>query len=224
MSKKFDELMAFCNRVNPDSITSADAERVASVTKNGLDLAPCWRGKKVLILGAADGHEVGHAVDALGWDATGLTFLEKEKNHATYPGARERLTVGDVHDLPFGDGAFDAVYSKEMFEHSPCPYLAVLESARVLKPGGEFFHLIADGWQKQRDWYHFSCLPDWLWCDLFRKAGLDVRDTFGFPDVEHCTFQNKGYFGIKVAERRLTDDAETYKAALGFAGWVGGTR
>jgi SAM-dependent methyltransferase len=44
--------------------------------------------------------------------------------------------VGDVRDLPFADGSFDAIYSMGTIEHFDETERAVREMARVLKPGG----------------------------------------------------------------------------------------
>ncbi len=44
--------------------------------------------------------------------------------------------AGDVRDLPFGDGRFDAIYSMGTIEHFAETEKAVAEMARVLKPGG----------------------------------------------------------------------------------------
>lgn len=211
MSKKFDSLMAECARINPDSLTSTDAARMRSV-EDGLRSAPTnWTGLSVLVLGAGDGHEVKVAEYELGWCATGLTFLQGEAD-----AAKGALVVGDVHDLPFADKSFDCVYSKEVMEHSPCPFLALLEINRVLRPGGEFCHLIPWGWDKQRDWYHFSCLPPEVWCDLHRKAYMTVQSVSMQPDCERCTHGNLVYTGFKRADRVLGRPVEEYKQMLGF--------
>jgi SAM-dependent methyltransferase len=56
----------------------------------------------------------------------------------TGPGARCGLqgAVGDVRELPFRDGSFDAIYSMGTIEHFTDTERAVAEMARVLKPGG----------------------------------------------------------------------------------------
>jgi SAM-dependent methyltransferase len=47
-----------------------------------------------------------------------------------------RAAIGDVRDLPFVDGSFDAIYSMGTIEHFDETERAVAEMARVLKPGG----------------------------------------------------------------------------------------
>lgn len=222
----FDRLLAFCRRVNPAALVGGYPERERSATVDGLYHAGGFGGR-VLILGCGDGYEVAFAREELGWDAVGLTFHPVEAAEKNRKCRAEDMVVGDLHALPWPDGTFDCVYSKETLEHSPCPFLALVESSRVLKMGGRFFHLIADGWDKQRDWYHLSCLPDWLWCDLMRKAGLHVEEVKTWPDCERCEFVNKAYSGRKVHERRLEDGASSYMADIGFAGrafsgWEGG--
>jgi SAM-dependent methyltransferase len=45
-------------------------------------------------------------------------------------------TVGDLLAMPFYDGAFDGVVLTEVLEHCTDPKAALVEVARVLKPGG----------------------------------------------------------------------------------------
>lgn len=218
----FRTLIAECQRINPPSLTGRDVERKLSVTTEGIDLAidqthsgsgNGWNGKRVLILGCGDGYEVAYA-RTKGWNATGLTFLHDEAME------RVRLThdlivEGDMHALPFAPLSFDAVYSKETLEHSPCPILALIEMNRVLKTGGEFFHLIPWGWDKQRDWYHFSCLDPSVWSDLFRKAYLRVEKCGMIPNCDRCTFGNVSYYGRKFADRvMLGGTVQEYKDML----------
>ena len=52
----------------------------------------------------------------------------------TYPGIA--VTEGDAENLPYADGAFDAVVSGFGIHHVPRPEAALAECKRVLAPGG----------------------------------------------------------------------------------------
>lgn len=45
--------------------------------------------------------------------------------------------VGDAHDIPFADDAFDNILCTELLEHTHSPHVVVDEMHRVLKPGGK---------------------------------------------------------------------------------------
>ena len=47
-----------------------------------------------------------------------------------------RFVVADAEALPFADGAFDVVHSKDSLHHMQAPERALAEYRRVLKPGG----------------------------------------------------------------------------------------
>ena len=48
------------------------------------------------------------------------------------------VVQGDIHNLPFQDGSFSAVLTSNALHHFPDPRRAMVEIARVLKPGGVF--------------------------------------------------------------------------------------
>ena len=47
--------------------------------------------------------------------------------------------VGDIENIDQPDNSFDTVFSFETIEHVPTPAKAVIELARVLKPGGRLY-------------------------------------------------------------------------------------
>ncbi|MDA0786157.1 MAG: methyltransferase domain-containing protein [Proteobacteria bacterium] len=49
---------------------------------------------------------------------------------------RGTLCLGDIRELPYGDGIFDLVMSAHVLEHLADPNIALDEMIRVLKPGG----------------------------------------------------------------------------------------
>jgi arsenite methyltransferase len=109
---------------------------------------------------------------------------ERFMKNARIAGVAERAAarVGDMRQLPFGDGEFDAVVSSYAIDHlrrSERPK-AIAEVARVLKPGGQFLLLIVRvDW---RTWFvapvlahHPSQNPE-PWRVLLQEHGLMVEE------------------------------------------------
>jgi SAM-dependent methyltransferase len=67
-------------------------------------------------------------------------MLERTERAARAHGVADQVELreADVERLPFDDGEFDVVLSFAGLHCFPRPRLAVLEIARVLKPGGRF--------------------------------------------------------------------------------------
>ena len=71
-------------------------------------------------------------------------------------GTRADARVGDVREMPFADGTFDAVVSSYMIDHLPrdSRLTALHEVARVLKAHGDFLLLIVNA-----DWWTWLVSP-----------------------------------------------------------------
>ena len=95
---------------------------------------------------------------------------------------RAAARVGDMRELPFADGEFDAVVSSYAIDHlrrAERPK-AIAEVARVLKPGGEFLLMIV-----QVDWktwvvspllaHHPSQHPE-PWRTLLQEHGFSLEE------------------------------------------------
>jgi len=92
----------------------------------------------VLDAGCGVGHMGQRFVSAgrTGIDLIGMDFQEELLANVTvgYTG----VVQGDIHNLPFRDGSFSAVLTSNALHHFPDPRRAMVEIARVLKPGGVF--------------------------------------------------------------------------------------
>jgi SAM-dependent methyltransferase len=88
---------------------------------------------RLLDLGCGTGAQTAAFEDA-GWDVTGVDASEDMLRRARERGMRAVHT--DVSSLPFEDGSFDAVVS--LWTHTDMDDFAtaILEAARVLRPGG----------------------------------------------------------------------------------------
>lgn len=157
---------------NTASMTGQDEPHVIETRRGIEEASKGWdKDGKVLVLGCGDGTELNH-FRTLGFkNVWGVTRHPVEAASGI-----EGVVNADIHNLPFDEDTFDYVYSKETLEHLLAPFVGVYEAARVMKAAGRFAHFISVGEAKQREWYHFSCFPDWVWYDLFRKSGLFVKN------------------------------------------------
>jgi ubiquinone/menaquinone biosynthesis C-methylase UbiE len=97
-------------------------------------------GKSALELGPG----AGHSTDALRHEVSTLTVLEQNRAQAEkicrrFTGTNVSVVAGSAAQLPFPDGAFDAVIAVMMMHHvSPLilQHCLLSEAWRVLQPGG----------------------------------------------------------------------------------------
>ena len=96
---------------------------------------------------------------------------------------RADARVGDMRQLPFSNGEFDAAVSSYAIDHlarRERPQ-AVAEVARVLKPGSEFLLLLVDAdwktWLVSPVLAHHAVPDADEWRALLQQAGFDVAET-----------------------------------------------
>lgn len=92
----------------------------------------------------------------------------------------------DMTFLQYDNQTFDALWVRHSLEHSPFPYLTLLEFNRVLVVGG-FIYIempmpdtprVLEHWQN-----HYSIFGKKMWLSLFDRSGFEalVKTDIGFP-------------------------------------------
>jgi SAM-dependent methyltransferase len=146
------------------------------------------KGSKVLCLAARLGTEV-KAFNDLGCFAVGIDLN---------PGTDNKWVVyGDFHDLQFGDGSVDLVFTNSL-DHLFDPERYLSECKRVLRPGGRFIAEIMRGTRENGRPRFFES----FWWDsvndviaLFERNGFAAksREIFDVPwPGEHVIFELTG--------------------------------
>ena len=127
--------------------------------------------KNVLEIGCADGYLL-YCLEQDGHDAIGLTYSEGEQRECE--NRHLNAIVADMHDLPFEDNEFDAIVSRQTFEHSLSPIVVLFECNRVIKLNGYLVVHIPysiDGTDYPNDYHHFPFTPI-QWKYYFYKSGF----------------------------------------------------
>jgi SAM-dependent methyltransferase len=93
---------------------------------------------RCLDVGCGDGRPIGVWLREHVGAYAGVDVSETAAAHARSLGLDARQ-VEDAAELPFEDGAFDAVVCLEVLEHLFSPHEAAREALRVLRPGGTYF-------------------------------------------------------------------------------------
>ena len=102
-------------------------------------------GQKVLEIGCGRGVGIEIIFDRFGADVVHAFDLDPEmvdiarRRLAKYPPERLRLSIGDAEKIDAPAGSYDAVFDFGIVHHIPDWQKAVIEVARVLKPGGKFY-------------------------------------------------------------------------------------
>jgi SAM-dependent methyltransferase len=115
------------------------ASRIVLVAEQLCDRADLRAGWRVLDVATGSGN-AAIAAARLGCDAVGVDYvpalLERGRMRAEAEGLDVELVEGDAEELPFEDGAFDAVVSVFGTMFAPDHFKTAAELLRVCGPGG----------------------------------------------------------------------------------------
>ena len=129
-----------------------------------------------------------------GWQVRGTEFSEPSAAHA-----RDVLelpvSVGDVSELTFDNGTFDAVIMWHVLEHMPDPQITIAQVARLLRPGGIFLCAVPNFGSTEarfaRDkWFHLDVPRHLNHFTVPALRGLLLAHDF---TVEHASYFSLEY-------------------------------
>ncbi|MBN2407210.1 MAG: methyltransferase domain-containing protein [Elusimicrobia bacterium] len=100
------------------------------------------RNSKILDAGCGPGNHMA-MFSSLSGDIYGIDISPRMAEHASAYG---KVSVGDVRDLPYGDGEFDYILSYLVINHCPFWRSGISEMARVLNKGGRIVLVVPNLW------------------------------------------------------------------------------
>jgi ubiquinone/menaquinone biosynthesis C-methylase UbiE len=162
-----------------------------SDVKDAMAMIELPEAARVLDVATGGGH-TGLYLAGLGHRVVLADIAEAMLKRASEEAQRRGLTIETglhpAEKLPYDDGSFDLVTCRVAAHHFSSPELFVVESARVLRPGGSLLLIdnsieddkpIAAEWihrlEKLRDPSHHRLLSPNDWGELCEQNGLRVR-------------------------------------------------
>jgi SAM-dependent methyltransferase len=126
--------------------------------------------------------------------------------------------VADLASLPYGDGEFDLVFSKYVFEHLDRPVAVMRELRRVLKPGGHLLIHTPNRWHYVATFATITPIRFHVWFN--EKRGRVEADTFPtrYRANDRATLERLARVSrFRLAELELIETKPDY---LAFHPWA----
>lgn len=138
---------------------------------------------KILDLGSGPGYFLDEMKSRGYTDITGLGLSDADLSICTNNGHQVRKS--DMNFLDDRDESVDLLFCRHSLEHSPFPYITLLEYSRVLKHNGNLYvEVPAPDCELEHEGNrnHYSIMGRKMWLSLLQRTGFDVEwFEYGFP-------------------------------------------
>jgi SAM-dependent methyltransferase len=123
------------------------------------------------------------------------------------------IVQGDMNFLDDRDESVDLLFSRHSLEHSPFPYITLLEYNRVLKNNGHLYlEVPAPNCEvkHEENRNHYSILDRTMWLQLLQRTGFDIQwFDYTFPlEYNDERGQVQEHYYIFVCQRRRSVDVK----------------
>ncbi len=190
--RRLEELFANVARTGIPSDTMKDAMNGVMFERTGFA-----RGMEVLDIGAGSGHLLNLLGCRYGTRGTGVDISELALRRVLEFNPLElRFLLADAERLPFASGVFDRVISFDVLEHLPNQRAALMEAARVVRPGGKLlFYAVSAADEQTWHWTQRAVSGDRFGTD---DGAGHVRELFLDPDETAGWLREAGFHRVRI--------------------------
>jgi SAM-dependent methyltransferase len=141
----------------------------------------------------------------------GITMSREDADLARQNG--HTVAQGDMNFLSDRDESVDLLFSRHSLEHSPFPYITLLEYNRVLKNAAYLYIEVpapnCEG-RHEENKNHYSVLDRTMWLQLLQRTGFDIQwFDYTFPiDFTDGRGRIEEHYYIFVCQRRRSVDVK----------------
>lgn len=168
----------------------------------------------ILDLGCGPGYFLDVMRDRGYTNTVGVTLSSDDAEQCRAKGHQVRRS--DMNFLSDPDESIDMLFCRHSIEHSPFPYITLLEYNRVLKTNGRLYIEVPApdcerGHEQNRN--HYSIMGRTMWLELLKRTGFDITwYNYDFPvdytDAEGNKTRFVENYYIFVCERRRPVDVK----------------
>jgi SAM-dependent methyltransferase len=162
---------------------------------------------EILDLGCGPGYFLDAMKQRDFTNVTGVTLSTDDIDTANKK--QHRVVRSDMNFLSNRDESVDMLFCRHSLEHSPFPYITLLEYNRVLRPNGYLYIEVPapDGERPhEENRNHYSILGRSMWLSLLKRSGFDVTwYDYEFPIMMESQRITEKYYVFVCQRKRPVD-------------------